>query len=73
MAAVDKKNMTLEEICKQIDKMTDSINKANGRTVVATVGRNQEMLEDLKLKFLPSCSPEFNNMVGGGFPCKKLL
>lgn len=72
MAAVDKKNMTLEEICKQIDKMTDSINKANGRTVVATVGRNQEMLEDLKLKFLPSCSPEFNNMVGGGFPCKKI-
>lgn len=59
---------SLKEKLAIIDKLSDSINKSEGKTIMGRIGRSEEIAEKLRIKFIPTVSSELNDMMGGGYP-----
>ena len=61
------KRKKLTEKLALIDKISDQTNKKYGKTIMGRIGNNQEIMEKLTLKFLPTPSSVYNKAIGGGF------
>ncbi len=68
MASFDKKpKMTKEEKFAILDKLTQGINEKSGKKVVGRIGHDEEILDKLTIKFIPTPSLSVNEAMGGGF------
>jgi recombination protein RecA len=62
---------SLEEKLKALDKISDGINKKAGRTVMGRISNNEEMLDKLTIRYIPTVSQNINATIGGGFPRRR--
>lgn len=68
---VPREPMSLESKLSLLDKISDKINKKYGKTIVGRMGVNEEILDALSIKFIPTPSRELNAAVGGGLPRRR--
>ena len=61
------KRKKLAEKLALIDKISEQTNKKYGKTIMGRIGNNEEIMEKLTLKFLPTPSAVYNKAIGGGF------
>lgn len=64
---IPSKRKNLAEKLALIDKISDQTNKKYGKTIMGRIGNNEEIMEKLRLKFLPTPSAVYNKAIGGGF------
>ena len=62
---------TLQEKLSLLDKISEKINNKFGMAVMGRIGQTPEIMERLKIKFIPTPSKELNTAVGGGFPRRR--
>ena len=63
--------MTLTEKESRLDKIMNGINEKYKKKIVGKLS-DSYVQDQIKINFIPSASPEFNNAVGGGFPIGKM-
>lgn len=61
----------LKERLKTLDSISSQMNKKFGKVVMGRIGDNPEIMERLKIKFIPTPSLELNEATGGGFPRRR--
>lgn len=59
--------LTLEQKLKALDKLSDNYNKGKENIMCGRIGRNQELRDRLKVKFIKTPSFRLNDAMGGGF------
>lgn len=59
---------TLAQKLAIIDKIAATINDKVGKKLVGRIGKDPEIADKLKLKFIPSKCTDLNEAVGGGYP-----
>ena len=63
-----KTSQTLAEKLKKIDMLSDKINGKAGKKVMGRLSSDPELMEKLKIQFIPTPSQNVNAAIGGGFP-----
>lgn len=73
MASLVKNNkpMTRDQMMKLVDAAADNINKKAGKIICGRIGKTPEIMERLKIDFIPTPSMVLNEAVGGGFPRRR--
>lgn len=64
--------MTLQEKLNTIDKISDSINKKAGKTIMGRLGKSEEIKQKLQIEYIPTPSKNVNDTIGGGFPRRRM-
>ena len=59
---------SLAEKLKELDKISEGINKKAGRSIAGRVGADPEIEDMLRVSFIPTPSQNINEVMGGGFP-----
>lgn len=73
MASMEpKKEMSLQEKLALLDKIAENVNKKAGKKIVGRIGKDPEIMEKLRIKFIPTPSLNVNEATGGGFPRRKM-
>lgn len=65
---VPQQKKTLTERLDLLDKIADQTNKKYGKTIMGRIGANEEIMDKLRLKFIPTPCDDYNAATGGGFP-----
>jgi recA bacterial DNA recombination protein len=68
---VPEEKVPLKERLKTLDSISSQMNKKFGKVVMGRIGDNPEIMERLKIKFIPTPSLELNEATGGGFPRRR--
>jgi recombination protein RecA len=68
---VEKTPQALAERLKKIDKLSESINAKVGKKVMGRLGGDPEIMDKLRIEFIPTPSQNVNAALGGGFPKKR--
>ena len=68
---VPEEKAPLKERLKTLDSISSQMNKKFGKVVMGRIGDNPEIMERLKIKFIPTPSLELNEATGGGFPRRR--
>ena len=68
MALEKPPKQTLAQKLAIIDRISATINDKAGRKLVGRIGKDPEIADKLKLKFISSKCADFNEAVGGGYP-----
>lgn len=68
MALEAIKDMPLAEKLAIIDRIAGEINDKAGKKVVGRIGADPAIMDKLRIKFIPSKSPDMNRATGGGYP-----
>lgn len=68
---VPEEKAPLKERLKTLDSISSQMNKKFGKVVMGRIGDNPEIMEHLKIKFIPTPSLELNEATGGGFPRRR--
>lgn len=68
---VSEEKAPLKERLKTLDSISSQMNKKFGKVVMGRIGDNPEIMERLKIKFIPTPSLELNEATGGGFPRRR--
>lgn len=68
MALEITKDMTLAEKLATIDRISNEINEKAGKKIVGRIGADPEIMDKLRIKFIPSKSDDLNRATGGGYP-----
>lgn len=66
-----KPELTLAEKMKRLDKVAAGINEKAGKKIIGRVGSDPELMERLKVNWIPTPSDEINDATGGGFPRRR--
>jgi len=66
-----KQKMSLTEKFKILDKVSDSFNQKAGKKIAGRIGKDEELLDRLTIKFIPTPSSNINAVMGGGFPRRR--
>lgn len=66
-----KTPQALAERLKKIDKLSESINAKTGKKVMGRLGADPEIMDKLRIQFIPTPSQNVNAALGGGFPKKR--
>ena len=61
----------LKERLKTLDSISSQMNKKFGKVVMGRIGETPEIMERLRIKFIPTPSLELNEATGGGFPRRR--
>ena len=64
-------NKTLTEKIAILDKIANKVNEKTGKIIVGRIGANKDIMERLKIQFIPTPSLELNDAIGGGFPRRR--
>lgn len=67
----DDKKMTMNQILKLVDTAADKINQKAGKVICGRIGKTPEIMDRLKIRFIPTPSMVMNNAIGGGFPRRR--
>lgn len=67
-----KEELSLKDKLKILDKFSDNWNKKAGKTLIGRIGNNPELLDRLKIDFIPTPSMEVNDVCGGGIPKRRI-
>lgn len=69
-----KESLSLKEKILIADKIADAINKEHGKKIIGRIGRKEDkdLLERLRIRFIPTPSQNFNAVTGGGFPRRRV-
>ena len=59
---------SLQERLSALDKLADGVNKKAGKPIMGRIGQNPEIMEKLKIKFIPTPGDQINEAMGGGWP-----
>jgi recA bacterial DNA recombination protein len=68
---VPEEKAPLKERLKTLDSISFQMNKKFGKVVMGRIGETPEIMERLKIKFIPTPSLELNEATGGGFPRRR--
>lgn len=68
---VPEEKAPLKERLKTLDSISSQMNKKFGKVVMGRIGETPEIMERLKIKFIPTPSLELNEATGGGFPRRR--
>ena len=68
---VEHSKMNLADKLSILDKIADKVNSKHGKPIVGRIGQNKEILNKLKIKFIPTPSYELNCAIGGGIPRRR--
>lgn len=72
MASLETKpKMALKEKLTLLDKVADTINKKAGKKLVGRIGKDEELMDRLRISFIPTPSQSVNAATGGGFPRRR--
>lgn len=63
---------SLAEKLSLIDKVAAQTNKKYGKTIMGRIGKSPEIMDKLRIKFIPTPSRTYNQATGGGFPRGRL-
>lgn len=66
-----KKAKTLAEKLAILDKVSGAINDTAGKKIMGRIGVDPEIMDCLKIKYIPTPSKNVNEAAGGGFPRKR--
>lgn len=66
-----KKALSLTEKLATLDKIAGTLNEKAGKTIMGRIGKNPEIEDRLRIKFIPTASADLNDAVGGGYPRRK--
>ena len=66
-----KKALSLTEKLATLDKIAGTLNEKAGKTIMGRIGKNPEIEDRLRIKFIPTASSDLNDAVGGGYPRRK--
>lgn len=66
-----KTSAVLAEKLKKIDKLSENINAKTGKKIMGRLAADPEIMEKLKIQFIPTPSQNVNDALGGGFPRKR--
>lgn len=66
-----KKQLTLAEKLATLDKVAATLNEKAGKTIMGRIGKNPDIEDRLRIKFIPTAADDVNVAVGGGFPRRK--
>ena len=64
---VPTKRKKLAEKLAVIDKVSEQTNKKYGKTIIGRIGNTPEIMEKLRIKFIPTPSATYNKAIGGGY------
>ena len=64
---IPEKKKSLSEKLALIDKISEQTNKKYGKTIIGRIGKTPEIMEKLRIKFIPTPSTTYNKAIGGGF------
>lgn len=64
---IPEKKKSLSEKLALIDKISEQTNKKYGKTIIGRIGATPEIMEKLRIKFVPTPSTTYNKAIGGGF------
>lgn len=65
---VPKVAKTLTEKQAILGKVADKVNEKAGKKLVGFIGKDPEIMEKLRIKFIPTPSVDVNDALGGGWP-----
>lgn len=65
---IPKKKMTLQEKLKMLDAVAAKTNKKYDKVIMGRIGKTPEIMDKLKIKFIPTPSSRLNRDLGGGIP-----
>lgn len=65
------KEKSLQEKLSILDKVAESVNKKAGKKLVGRIGVDEELMNRLKINFIPTPSKNVNDATGGGFPRRR--
>ena len=68
---VPEEKAPLKERLKTLDSISSQMNKKFGKVVMGRIGETPEIMERLRIKFIPTPSLELNEATGGGFPRRR--
>ncbi|MED1125224.1 hypothetical protein [Bacillus atrophaeus] len=72
MASLENKPaMALKEKLALLDKVAENVNKKHGKKIVGRIGAESEIMERLRIRFIPTPSIDLNDAIGGGFPRRR--
>ena len=72
LASLDvKPDKALKEKLALLDKVAENVNKKAGKKVVGRIGADPEIMDRLKIRFIPTPSTNVNDATGGGFPRRR--
>lgn len=63
-----KKAMTLTEKKALLEGVAKKVNEKNGKKLVGFIGTDPEIMDKLRIKFIPTPSVDVNDALGGGYP-----
>ena len=69
---VPKTAKTLAEKQAILGNVAKKINTAKGKKLVGFIGKDEEIMEKLRIKFIPTPSIEYNQALGGGWPKSRI-
>ena len=64
---IPEKRKSLSEKLALIDKISEQTNKKYGKTIIGRIGATPEIMEKLRIKFVPTPSATYNKAIGGGY------
>lgn len=64
---IPEKRKSLSEKLALIDKISEQTNKKYGKTIIGRIGATPEIMEKLRIKFIPTPSTTYNKAIGGGY------
>lgn len=67
----DGKKMSMDQVMKLVDTAADKINQKAGKVICGRIGKTPEIMDRLKIRFIPTPSMVMNNAIGGGFPRRR--
>lgn len=65
---VPKQAKTLTEKQLLLNKVAQKVNEKAGKKLVGFIGQDPEIMEKLRIKFIPTPSVDVNDALGGGYP-----
>lgn len=66
-----KPGLSKAEKLKRLDKVSAAINEKAGKKIIGRVGADEELMERLRINWIPTPSNEVNEATGGGFPRRR--
>lgn len=68
---VPVKKQTFADKLSTLDKVADKINKKYGKKVMGRIGADEDILERLTIKYIPTPCRDLNIAIGGGIPRRR--
>ncbi|PTY92989.1 hypothetical protein [Heyndrickxia sporothermodurans] len=73
MASLENKPaMALKEKLALLDKVAENVNKKAGKKIIGRIGADAEIMDRLRITFIPTPSMNVNDATGGGFPRRRM-